>query len=148
MSTLRVGGNVDSWCGKCRLMLAHTIEAMVETKIVRVHCNTCGAVHAYKAHAPGTAPRKSSRPGPSRAEAGARRAMAGGPGLAKASHYAVLIEGRNPDAAGKYSPRSTYVQNDLIDHPKFGLGIAVAVKSATKVEVLFAEGAKTLVHGR
>ena len=29
MGTLKPGGNVDSWCGKCSMMLAHTIEAMV-----------------------------------------------------------------------------------------------------------------------
>ena len=40
---VRVGSNVDSWCGKCKLMLAHTVEAMVGAQPKRVNCNTCGA---------------------------------------------------------------------------------------------------------
>src|SRR5688572_25212638 len=62
---LRPGGNVDSWCGKCKMMLAHTIEAMVGDKPVRVLCNTCKAQHGYKPNKPSeTAKRvRSSTPG-------------------------------------------------------------------------------------
>ena len=37
---LKPGDDVDSWCGVCKLMLAHTIEAMVGDTPARVHCNT------------------------------------------------------------------------------------------------------------
>ena len=50
---LKPGGNVDSWCGKCKLILAHTIEALVGDKPARVHCNTCKAQHSYKPYEPG-----------------------------------------------------------------------------------------------
>src|SRR5438876_4707928 len=56
---LKPGGNVDSWCGKCKLVLAHTIEAMVGDKPVRVHCNTCKSQHSYKPNPPGATPRRS-----------------------------------------------------------------------------------------
>ena len=48
----KTGSTVDSWCTKCKLVLAHTVEAMVEGKITRVHCNTCRGQHAYRPDAP------------------------------------------------------------------------------------------------
>ena len=53
-SSKKLGGNVDAWCGKCKMVLAHTIEAMVGEKPTRVGCNTCKSHHAYKAQAPRT----------------------------------------------------------------------------------------------
>ena len=49
--------------------------------------------------------------------------------------------------AKRYSPKDKYAAGDLVQHPNFGLGIATALKD-NKVEVLFEEGAKVLVHGR
>src|SRR5438132_3414963 len=58
-SKKKVGGSIDSWCGKCKMVLAHTIEAMVGEKPARVHCNTCKSQHAYRPGAPVTkTPRK------------------------------------------------------------------------------------------
>ena len=48
-----VGKDVDSWCTRCKLILAHTVEAMVGPKVTRVHCNTCGSQHAFRPTAPG-----------------------------------------------------------------------------------------------
>jgi hypothetical protein len=47
-----------------------------------------------------------------------------------------------------YSPKDRYEEGDVLEHPTFGRGIATAVKDATKIEVLFETGSKTLVHGR
>ncbi|MFY0576846.1 hypothetical protein ACN28S_23190 [Cystobacter fuscus] len=56
---LKVGGEVDAFCTRCRLTLAHTILAMVGTKIARVRCNTCNGDHAFRS-APGTTDRPST----------------------------------------------------------------------------------------
>lgn len=50
---LKTGGEVDSWCTKCRMVLNHRIIAMVGPKPVRVECSTCGSHHNYRARAPG-----------------------------------------------------------------------------------------------
>jgi hypothetical protein len=47
-----------------------------------------------------------------------------------------------------YSPKDRYEEGDVLEHPTFGRGVATAVKDATKIEVLFENGSKTLVHGR
>jgi hypothetical protein len=39
--TFDVGNKIDGWCGRCKSVLRHTIEAIVGEKIGRVTCNTC-----------------------------------------------------------------------------------------------------------
>jgi hypothetical protein len=139
-SEKRPGGTVDSWCGKCKMMLAHTIEAMVGDKPARVNCNTCRSQHSYKANPPG----ESSRPTRVRAEGEkpVRQSKSG------AKSYQSLLLAKNAAAAKTYSPTGTYEVGDVLDHHVFGRGIATAVRDGTKVEVLFESGSKTLIHSR
>jgi hypothetical protein len=139
VSKNRPGGTIDSWCGKCKLLLAHTIEAMVGNKPARVHCNTCNAQHTYKAYKPGEAP-------------GARKresvdGQAPPSPKVRASRYQSLLK-KNPGTAKIYSIKDRYAPGDVLDHPSFGCGVATAVKDGTKIEVLFEAGSKVLVHGR
>ena len=139
-STKRPGDTIDSWCGKCKLLLAHTIEAMVGDKPARVHCNTCGSQHSYKANPPGAARKSVSRD----ASGGATRP----PTRGRASKYQSLLNARGTAVAKVYSPKDRYEEGDVLEHPTFGRGVATLVKDATKIEVLFEIGSKTLVHGR
>src|SRR5688572_28940516 len=50
---LRAGGEVDSWCTKCKLVLNHRVIAMVAGTPVRVECSTCGSHHNFRGRAPG-----------------------------------------------------------------------------------------------
>ena len=127
----KVGGNVDSWCGKCKMMLAHTIEALVGEKPARVSCNTCRSQHAYKAQPPGEGKAGTTR-SPKRA----------------ANKYQSLLKAGESAVAKNYSPSSKYELGDVLEHPTFGRGVATAVKDGAKIEVLFETGSKTLVHGR
>ena len=128
----KAGGTIDSWCGKCKLVLAHTIEAMVGEKPARVHCNTCNAQHTYKAQAP-----------TSSSAAGEPR-----PAKARASKYQTLLKGKDATQTRPYSSSERYAPGDLMQHSVFGFGVATAVKDGTKIEVLFESGSKVLVHDR
>ena len=130
------GGTVDAWCGKCKLLLAHTIEAMVGDKPQRVICNTCKSQHAYKAQAPGT--RQTVKRDGSPARTGKRMG----------NSYQSLLKAKEAEVARMYSPTSTYAQGDFLEHPTFGRGVATAVKDGAKIEVLFEGGSKTLIHSR
>jgi hypothetical protein len=128
-----VGKDVDSWCTRCKLMLGHTVEAMVGAKITRVHCNTCGSQHAFRAAPPGKA--KST-------------AKAREPKAPAASPYETLLRGKDPAKARAYKPSERFTQADLIRHPTFGIGFVTAVKESNKIEVAFPDGPKILAHGR
>lgn len=135
MSKPNIGKNVDSWCTKCKMMLAHTIEAAKGDKITKVHCNTCGAQHAYRPNAPG---KKTTTGKTSRAQAAKDAASA---------DLATMLRGKDPAKARPYVLSGRFQAAELIRHPSFGLGFVTAVKDQTKIEVAFADGVKTLVQG-
>ncbi|MCE9671125.1 hypothetical protein LY474_25265 [Myxococcus stipitatus] len=147
MATHKVGGEVDAYCTRCKLTLAHTILAMVGTKIARVRCNTCNGDHAYRG-APGTTdrPTSSSTPRASRATS-----SSGTSSSSKAEKVVISFEeqlaGKDIANAPKYSPKDTYQVDQVISHPTFGIGLVTAVRG-DKVDLTFRTDTKTLVHGR
>jgi hypothetical protein len=134
-----VGKDVDSWCTKCKMILAHTIEAVVNGRITRVHCNTCGGQHAHRARPPGE--------GGTASGTRAARSSRSRPAPA-AVLYADLVRGRDEKSARPYSGTDRFAARELIKHPSFGLGVVTALKDVNKIEVLFPDGAKTLIHRR
>ncbi len=145
MATYKVGGEVDAFCTRCKLSLAHTILAMVGTKIARVRCNTCGGDHAYRS-APGT----TDRPAASSSSRGTS-SRASTPRADKPEKVVISFEeqlaGKDVANAPKYSPKDTYQVDQVIQHPTFGLGLVTAVRG-DKVDIAFKSESKTLVHSR
>jgi hypothetical protein len=129
LTNKKLGSNIDSWCGKCKMLLAHTIEAMVGDKPKRVICNTCKSQHAYKAQAAET----SSTPRI---------------GKSAAKKHQLALKASSTAVAKTYSPTSKYEAGDILDHRTLGRGVTTAVKEGAKIEVLFESGLKTLVHAR
>ncbi len=139
---LKVGGEVDGFCTRCEMTLAHTIIAMVGGRPVKVECNTCHGVHRFRGDVPGaTATARSASPG---AATAARRTRER-PSIAS---FDEALRGKNLAMAQRYSPRTTYQVDQVIEHPTFGLGWVSAVRDATKVEVTFRSDVKVLVHGK
>ena len=132
----KTGAEVDAFCNKCKMALAHTVLATVGDKIARVQCNTCGSQHAYRGK---SAPASRSRgQGTSRAAAAPSR---------QTITFEQLLHGRDVSTGRRYSPKETYAKDDIVDHPSFGYGIVTQVRT-DKVEVQFKSFEKTLVHGR
>jgi hypothetical protein len=137
---VKVGGEVDAFCTKCQLTLAHTVHAVVSGRPVKVECNTCHAVHRYKGPI-GAAKAAASRPAGARAGAPARE-------RAVAVPFEDLLGAKDQRAAQPYSPKKTFLVDDVIDHPIFGRGFVSAIRDAGKVEITFRSDVKILVHGR
>jgi len=129
---VEVGQNVDAWCLKCKMVLAHTVVALVGTRPKKVECNTCKDQHAYRVKEPGT----------KAAKAGSKAAINVG------QLYTTAIEGKDPDSAVHYSMKSWFSQGDLIQHSTFGLGVVQALKDTQKIEVVFSDKLRVLVHRR
>jgi hypothetical protein len=135
-----IGTNIDAWCTRCRLMLAHTIEAALGQEIKRVHCNTCLSKHQYRANPPGEKTPKQIRP-----KIAEHKKM-----VSKSKPYDLerLLQERDVKTALPYNIKTEFTAGDIIAHIKFGLGIVTEVKEQQKIEVLFPMGAKILVHKR
>jgi hypothetical protein len=133
MPVHRVGGDVDAWCNRCGLVLAHTIHAIVDGRIRRVHCNTCKQQHAFRAQAPGEkAERRIARAGRRPREAG----------------YDELLAGRGAEDAMPYSSQQRFATGAVVAHPVFGLGVVTDTRDGRKIEVSFRVGRRTLAQGR
>jgi len=154
---LRAGGEVDSWCTKCKLVLNHRIIAMVGTQPARVECSTCGSHHNFRARAPGD---KAPSTG-TRSSSASSSSSSSGPRSARGSHVtkaqqAVLdrermwekaTSGRTVAEFKKYTVSQTFAEGDLIRHTKFGDGVVLRVIDPRKVEILFKDEQRTLAQG-
>jgi hypothetical protein len=135
---VKVGGEVDAFCTKCELTLAHTVHAVVGGQPVKVECNTCHGVHRYRgaiqrSAAPRTAAARGEKPARAKAE------VVG---------FDTLLAAKKVEAPRPYSPKHTFAVDDVVDHPMFGRGFVSAVRDGGKVEITFRSDVKLLVHSR
>jgi hypothetical protein len=155
---LRVAGEVDSWCTRCRLILNHRIVSMKAGKAYQVECLTCRTQHLWRPNAPGERPeRAGERAGRSGEHAGNgdRPRASGGGARSTRPHAALRHEQRWEQAiAGRavldfkpYEVAATFQEGELLRHKKFGDGVVTRVIDAHKVEVLFRDEARTLAQG-
>jgi hypothetical protein len=137
-----VGKNIDAFCSRCGLTLAHICLYEVGGAVRGVKCKTCGVEHLYR----GPKPQKK------RDVAEERRSRIGG--AAWPARPAVRpIDARQwelknaavaPDVViWDYRLTERYEKGDVIAHPQFGRGFVLAV-TGERMEVLFREGRKHL----
>lgn len=140
MAELKVGGEVDAFCTRCKMVLAHTILAVWAERIKKVRCNTCMGEHAFRASEPGT---RSPRVGSSASPGVSKR-----PEKPSGSSYETLMEGKSRASARRYNPKERFEVGNLVEHPSFGLGVIAAVRGLDKIDVAFPGTVKTLLHNR
>jgi hypothetical protein len=129
-----VGKDTLTYCGKCKLDLAHVIVAMDGATPAKVQCKTCRSTHNYKRkvlasiRTPKTKTAKIPKPKTS-------------------ADWERRLTERTTKVNLDYSPKEKYKMGDCLMHSKFGLGLVEEVKVNGKIIVLFREGEVTLVHG-
>lgn len=125
ISRPQLGGDVDAYCGKCKEIREHVIAALnTKGAIERVQCRTCQSNHLYRERQTKTASTRAST----------RTAR-------KDSLSAA--DGMGPLRA--YSMSERFAIGDRVEHPKFGQGVVVEVRSI-KIDVKFGREMKTLIH--
>lgn len=129
---LFAGSETEAYCGKCKMILPHIIVAMKGTRPGRVQCKTCSAVHAYRK----TAPRTRKLPTLEQIEAAARM------------EYDRVLDGRDLNTTIAYSFSYEFAKDDLIRHKTFGVGVVLDVLADRKIEVLFPDCKRVMIHNR
>jgi hypothetical protein len=145
---LRVAGDVDSWCTRCRLVLNHRIVSMKDGKAHQVECLTCRSQHLWRAHAPGEKPASTATAkvrSPSTPGGGSRSIRA--PVIRHEQQWEKAIAGRGMGDFKTYSVAAKFSEGDLLRHKKFGDGVVTRIIDSHKVEVLFRDEARTLAQG-
>lgn len=164
----KAGGEIDAYCTKCRLDLVHRIIAMVGDAVKKVECKTCGSHHLFRRPQSERDERlrmleskaskvtaEAKRPAPTQAATGRERRKASEKLTAaqraereQATAWERAIAGQPPQAFKPYRITLTLAQGDLVKHSKFGDGVVSRVVDRGKVEILFADGARTMAHGQ
>ena len=132
MSSYQVGTEIISHCSKCKLALAHTIATLKNEKTVhKVVCNTCKHTHVYKD------PKKVKKKRATRRSAKAEQ-----------THEEVYKTALNEanSKAQEYSIKGKFYKGDLINHPTFGDGVIDKTLDDNKIQVIFQDEVRTLVH--
>ena len=128
-----VGKDVLSYCSKCKLTLSHLIAAMKDPKTIgKVICNTCKATHSYKD------PNKASK---KKVVSHQKKTKS----KANEKSWEEALKSSSSDFLD-YSPKTKFSKGDLINHPKFGKGVIEKLIDKNKIEVLFRDDTKTLMH--
>jgi hypothetical protein len=117
------GQSIDSYCGKCRLNLDHTIMTMNGEVIAKVRCKTCGSSHKFRSPLDAQKVRK---PGAIK-------------GAGEEATAEIIWEAALADAKGQerdYDMSANYRVGDVVNHQRFGKGIVMKIY-ADKCEMLF-----------
>ena len=128
------GKNIESYCGRCKLNLDHTIMAMNGDTIAKVRCKTCASSHKFII--PG-APQRIRKPAAKKGAGEAATAeIIWETGLASA-------KGREAD----YSMAAKYRVGDIVNHHTFGKGIVTKLYT-NRCEMLFKDKERLMVSGK
>ncbi len=125
--------------------LSHRIVAMVGATPKRVLCLTCDSEHNYRAPKTGAAAKvkkkKATKASTARKTGGVRAAQ-------KEAEWQELVGDRADATFRRYNIGTTFKEGDCIDHPKFGPGAVVSLVPPQKINVVFRDGERLLVHSR
>jgi hypothetical protein len=134
MTKIVVGSDVEAYCTKCKLVLAHAIVAMQGTKPRRVRCNTCNGEHNYRAAKPvaKTASKK---------EKTAKKTTT----KKTRQSWDEVMQEAAAKPHKKYSMSGSFGEGDWIEHATFGLGCVQSFVPPNKITVRFADSTRLLV---
>jgi hypothetical protein len=140
MSKTAVGSDVEAYCTKCKMVLAHSVVAMQGTKPRRVRCNTCSGEHNYRATKP--VPKTASKKAP--AKATKKKATT----KKTRQSWEEVMQEASAKPHKKYSMSGSFGEGDWIEHATFGLGCVQTFVAPNKITVRFADASRLLVCNR
>jgi hypothetical protein len=136
MSKIAVGTDVEAYCTKCKMVLAHTIIAMQGAKPRRVHCNTCNGEHNYRATKPVAKAAATKTAGKAAKKPSTKKTR---------QSWEEVMQEASAKPHKKYSMSGSFGEGDWIEHSAFGLGCVQSFTPPNKIAVRFAESTRLLI---
>ncbi len=130
------GTDVEAYCTKCKLVLAHTVVTMAGAKPRRVKCNTCGGEHNYRPEKPQP---KAAAKKPEKAKSPTKRTR---------QSWSEIMQEASAKPHKTYSMAGSFGEGDWIEHKTFGLGCVQSFTPPNKITVRFADSTRMLVCNR
>jgi hypothetical protein len=139
MKKIAAGSDVEAYCTKCKLVLAHTVVSMQGLKPRRVKCNTCNGEHNYRAEKPqAKAVAKKTEKAP-KAKSPAKRTR---------QSWTDVMQEATSKPHKTYSMSGSFGEGDWIEHSVFGLGCVQVFTPPNKITVRFADSTRLLICNR
>jgi hypothetical protein len=129
-NNISTGGDVASYCTKCRLTLEHVVVAMVGGSVAKVKCKTCGSIHRLRESS-------AARAGGAKKKEPSPKSLV----PPEALWESALRSARGPEQP--YDMTCSYRAGDVIIHSVFGRGILQKVFPG-KCSVLFRDKERLL----
>ena len=135
-----VGKEILSYCTSCKMDLGHVIVAMKGERVAKVHCNTCKKDHAFRKPKSITEPAKKRKP---------RKSSSPDDNLDTKSieaEWERLMEAHKDTQFKTYNMRQPFQLGDKVKHAKFGDGIVGKMIYPNKLEIIFRDDVRILIH--
>jgi hypothetical protein len=133
-----VGDEIEAMCGTCKDATVHVVEVIKEDKVIRVMCKSCLNSHKFKA--PISQDKKKTKKKTARTKASGKSK--------EQRKWSRVMAKADVENQQDYAMTEKYEENDVINHAKFGVGVVAEIVDPTKMNVVFEEGVKTMVHNR
>jgi len=133
---VKVGDEVEAYCGTCKAETVHVVEVIKNDKISRVLCKSCSKSHLYR------------KAKDVKAKTTKKKTRKASTKTKEQRKWSRLMSKVDEETAVDYAMNETFNANDVINHNTFGLGVVVEVVDPSKMKVAFEEGMKTLVQNR
>jgi len=128
---VRVGDDVETYCGRCKAERSHVIASMSTVATpAEVICRTCNSQHRFRRPADAAKPKRAPRAGSAE-------------GASRSTSRAVRET--PPLSARAYATSETYAEGEWIEHKTHGIGKVKAVRGG-KIDVAFDSALRTLLH--
>jgi hypothetical protein len=144
-SKLSVGGEIESWCGKCKEMTTHNIVAMVGDQPKQVICQVCNSRHDYRTEPPARHKKAVAAQAPSSGEAAQASRRNEDRDLQRRQEAKRQLQKELAEAADPrpFDPKGRYKAGEIIVHPEHGRGKIENVLRGSLL-VRFLEGLRPL----
>lgn len=129
-----------TFCKKCDADRYHKVLAHTTATSAKIECEVCHSKKTY------SLPKAQTR----KTTGGTTTRRSSSEAQRKSNHqseYQGLLDSVSKDEMITYSIKTKFTTSSKINHPKFGLGIVKSVQP-DKIEVVFSDEIKTLVHNR
>jgi hypothetical protein len=149
MAQYVAGKEVDFFCTRCKLELAHTIIALVDSKPARVLCNTCHSERKWRDPS-GTKKRTTVKKRTTSKTQATKVSREQQSQIEREQLWTALMNQASTAgvAVKAYDMKATFDKGAVVAHTRFGDGVVSERVDATKILVCFRDGARVLIHGR
>lgn len=128
---IRVGDDLETYCGRCKAERTHLIASMSTVATpAEVICRTCNSQHRFRRPADAARPKREPRAGSAEGATG---------------RTSRTVRETPPLTARAYATTETFAEGEWIEHKTHGVGKIKAVRGG-KIDVTFDSGLRTLLH--